>query len=91
MNFARFNALYIALIRPRVDDVICFRLETKGFVSLRASPGYKGLCLLKGSCFHPETKTFVSFDVGGGSTDMMSQRVHGNKDHCQRKPRSVAS
>ena len=49
----------IALIRPRVDDVICFRLETKGF---------------------------VSFDAGGGSTDMMSQRVHGNKDHCQRKP-----
>ena len=44
-------------------------------VSLRASPGNKGLCLLKGSCFHPETKTFVSFDAGGGSTDMMSQLV----------------
>ena len=49
------------------------------------SSGNKGLCLLKDSCFHPETKTFVSFDAGGGSTDMMSQRKPCpllGKTHC---------
>ena len=34
------------------------------------SSGNKGLCQLKDSCFHLETKTFVSFDAGGAAQQM---------------------
>ena len=34
------------------------------------SSGNKDLCLLKDSCFHLETKTFVSFDAGGAAQQM---------------------
>ena len=57
------------------DSWACDGATDKGFAEAGAmrppvSSGNKGLCLLKGRCFHPETKTFVSFDAGGAAQQM---------------------